>query len=195
MTIKKRGLVTSSTLIEVSPNTIATYTSKSPRLWGVSINFYSCGLLNLANFDKQEYKANAFFILCLYSVLCHRLWVLITVANIVKKSRPGKCQPAKSCNTRTYRTAFCNSLTVSGIAKGRLLACKRRPFIVQFMTFCTAKGRQPHNWRRRMAKQKAQCRRCGIAPLSWFQLFYYSASASVARKFTRSSAMKLLTYV
>ena len=50
----KCGLITSSTFIEVSPNTIATYTSKSPRHRREHQLLLLWLTLILANFDKQE---------------------------------------------------------------------------------------------------------------------------------------------
>ena len=44
----------------------------------------------------------------------------------------------------------CNPLIINGFAKGRLLACKRRPFSVRFAAFCTMKrGILPGNCPRR----------------------------------------------
>ena len=44
---------------EVSPNTIAPYTSKSPRDKHVSISYYSWCFFKFGEFQKQEQQANA----------------------------------------------------------------------------------------------------------------------------------------
>ena len=56
---KKRGQITSSTFLEVSANTHAAYTSKSPRIQREHQLSLLLLLIILPNYEKQELKANA----------------------------------------------------------------------------------------------------------------------------------------
>ncbi len=62
--MKKRGLITTSMLIEVSANTFAPYTSKSPRQTTWALTFTPGAFLILPNFDKPEYKLMLLFFIC-----------------------------------------------------------------------------------------------------------------------------------
>ena len=63
---KKRGLITSSTLSEVSPNTIQPYPSKSPRHRREHPCFYSWLLLNFGEISESKIQADASIPICLF---------------------------------------------------------------------------------------------------------------------------------
>jgi len=54
--IKKRGLLTSSTFYQVSANTSAAYSSKSPRRSVSTLTFTLAALWNFADFDRTRIK-------------------------------------------------------------------------------------------------------------------------------------------
>ena len=65
---KKRGLITSSTLSEVSPNTMHSYTSKCPRRWRERNTVTLECFFNFGEISESKNKANASFlyVFCLF---------------------------------------------------------------------------------------------------------------------------------
>ena len=62
----KRGLITSSTLSEVSPNTMHSYTSKCPRRWRERHTITLECFFNFGEISESKNKANASFLYVFY---------------------------------------------------------------------------------------------------------------------------------
>ena len=95
---KKTTLITSSTLISVSPNTMHTYTSKSPRHRREHQLSLMCAS-SIWRFQISKNKANASLSLCLLSVMLHRQLLKSSISLIKAKGSLPKGHHIKEKST------------------------------------------------------------------------------------------------